>query len=111
MRRTLDSLLVLSVLLASASPAFGQSFGQITAGCPTPAGRPTGATITVPNPQTGVRLPSRPTRRAVLLPNLAGLYHAIELQGFQRYVATASSCRPTDRPHGFSPPSARCGDG
>ena len=55
MRRTIDSLLVLSVLLAPASPSFAQNFGQITGRVLDASGAVLpGATITVTNPQTGI---------------------------------------------------------
>ena len=55
MRRTLDSLVVIGSLLAVASPARAQNFGQIT-GLVSDAGGGVlvGASITVTNPQTGV---------------------------------------------------------
>ena len=54
MRKTLDGILVLSVLLAPALPSFAQTFGQITGiVTDTTGGVLVGASVTVTNTQTG----------------------------------------------------------
>ena len=87
MRRTLDSLLVLSVLLAPASPSFAQNFGQITGSVLDASGGVLlGATITVTNPQTGVAATEQANSAGVyVFPNLLpGIYNVkVEMQGFQ----------------------------
>src|SRR5688572_2636142 len=90
MRRTLDSLLVLSVLLAPALPSFAQTFGQITGRVLDSSGAVLpGATITVTNPQTGVAVTEQANTAGVyVFPNLLpGIYNMkVELQGFQTTV-------------------------
>ena len=89
MRRTIDSLLVLSVLLA-ASPSFAQNFGQITGRVLDASGAVLpGATITVTNPQTGIAATDQANEAGVyVFPNLLpGTYNVkVELQGFQTVV-------------------------
>ena len=90
MRRTLDSLLILSVLLAAASPSFAQNFGQITGRVLDASGGVLpGATVTVTNPQTGVAATEQANTAGVyVFPNLLpGTYNVkVELQGFQSTV-------------------------
>ena len=90
MRRTLDSLLVLSVLLAPASPSFAQNFGQITGRVLDASGAVLpGATVTVTNPQTGIAATEQANTAGVyVFPNLLpGTYNVkVELQGFQSAV-------------------------
>jgi hypothetical protein len=71
MRRTLESLLVLSLLLA-ASPSFAQTFGQITGRVLDSSGAVLpGATITVTNPQTGIAATEQANTAGVyVFPNL-----------------------------------------
>ena len=62
MRRSIDSLLILSVLLAAASPSFAQNFGQITGRVSDASGGVlVGASSRSRIRRPACRLPSRPT--------------------------------------------------
>src|SRR5687767_13752699 len=90
MRRTVERLLILSVLLAVASPAFSQNFGQITGRVSDASGGVLpGASVTVTNPQTGVAVTEQANTAGIyVFPNLLpGTYSVrVELQGFQSAV-------------------------
>ena len=90
MRRTLESLLVVSLVLAAVSPSRAQTFGQITGRVLDSSGAVLpGATITVTNPQTGVAATEQANTAGVyVFPNLLpGIYNIkVELQGFQSTI-------------------------
>lgn len=87
MRRTLDAVLLLSVLLVPALPSFAQTFGQITGRVADASGGVlVGASVTVTNPQTGVTATEQANSAGIyVFPNLLpGVYNVkVELQGFQ----------------------------
>jgi hypothetical protein len=87
MRKPVDFILVLSLLLAPALPTFAQTFGQITGiVADTTGGVLVGASITVTNTQTGVTRTDQANSAGVyVFPNLLpGVYNLrVEIEGFQ----------------------------
>ena len=90
MRRVFDGIFALGLLLASASPASAQTFGQITGTITDTSGAIlVGASVTVTNTQTNaVREAQTNTSGSYVFPNLLpGVYSVkVDLQGFQSKV-------------------------
>ena len=87
MRRTFDWILVLSLLLAPAWPAFSQTFGQITGRvADTTGGVLIGASVTVTNTQIGLTRTDQANSSGIyVFPNLLpGAYNVrVEMEGFR----------------------------
>src|ERR1700676_4528479 len=91
MRTRIDAIFFLLVAaIACATPAFGQTFGQITGIVTDPSGGVVGsAAVTVTNPQTNfTRSESTNTAGVYNFPNLQpGVYNIkVEMQGFQSEI-------------------------